>query len=99
MDPSKATTSEEEPAQQLITLVSSDQVEFKVTLQEANVSKMISRMLQSSSNFMEAQKQRVQLPTVSSEILQVIVRVSCGLLSFDSRRVLFKRMFLVCFAY
>ena len=58
-----------------VLLVSSDNVEFEVTFREAKCSRMLKRMLEGSA-FVESQNKRVQLPTISSEVLAVIIKVS-----------------------
>jgi hypothetical protein len=56
-----------------VVLVSSDGVEFPVNEEEANCSKMIRKMLE-NENFIEGKSRRVQLPTIPSNILEVIVK-------------------------
>ena len=68
--------SAEEPRQ--VVLVSAEGEEFTVREVEACCSKLIQKMLENES-FVEGKTRRVQLPLVSKEALEIIIRVSLAL--------------------
>lgn len=58
-----------------VVVVSAEGAEFRLTEEEAFCSNLIKRMMEGEA-FVESQSRRVQLPLVSKEVLEVVVRVS-----------------------
>jgi len=66
-------------SEQLITLVSREGKEFQITMKEARCSEMLASMLK--SDWRDSAARRVNLDSISTEILDIVVKVCAPLAS------------------